>query len=157
MILRQPNLPNIRKHIKKIDGKMVKSFMKKIAVLLLPLIFQQGCALAGQVAATVAEKGYDYSRDGTVIDVMSCPLELCMEYGRAALRGLNISYREEKEETHWLLQGSIPEREAVIRFYPLSENLTKVKAKVYLVSNRLDFDRDIAREIMDQMNLLMGR
>lgn len=138
-------------------GKSVRSFIKKITVLLLPLIFQQGCTLAGQVAATVAEKGYDYSRDGTVIDVMSCPMELCMEYGRAALRGLNISYREEKEETHWLLLGSIPEREAVIRFYPLSGNLTKVKAKVYLVSNQLDVDRDIARAILDEMNHVMSR
>jgi hypothetical protein len=139
------------------DGKTIKSVMKKIAVLFLPLIFQQGCTLAGQVAATVAEKGYDYSRDGTVIDVMNCPMELCMEYGRSALRGLNIPYREEKKETHWLLLGSIPEREAEIRFYPLSGNLTKVKAKVYLVSNQLDVDRDIAMEILDRMNIVIGQ
>lgn len=126
-------------------------------LLILLLIFIQGCVAAIPVASTVAGKGFEYASDGTVFDVMSCPLELCMEYGRLVLRDMKIKHSEKKEETFWMLQGTIPGREIVVKFYPLTENLTRVAAKVFLSSNKMVHDKYISEEILQQMNRILAK
>jgi hypothetical protein len=121
----------------------------KNLILIITLLALQACSTAGSLVV----EGYKYEKDSTVVKIMECPLDLCKEYARLALRDMEIPYNDVTEGPNHAFECQLPEKKMEIKFYPQARKLTKVTVKTSSMSNSIKYFNKISEKILDRIDI----
>lgn len=84
---------------------------------------------------------------------MKCPLDLCKEFARLALRDMELTYNEVSQDINHTFKVQLPQKLLEVKFYPQARKLTQITVKTFSSSNSHHYFNEMSEEILDQIDI----